>query len=115
MNVEERIREQLAQHPVLLYMKGTPDFPQCGFSAAAVRALQAAGTSFAYVNIFEDPELREALKRYSNWPTYPQLYVKGELVGGSDIIIEMHKSGELGKLLRATDNARRLPDSGQGG
>jgi len=114
MNVVERIREQLAQHPVLLYMKGTPDFPQCGFSAAAVRALQAAGTQFAYVNIFEDPELREALKRYSNWPTYPQLYVNGELVGGSDIILEMHKSGELGKLLRETDGGQQIADSSKG-
>jgi monothiol glutaredoxin len=95
----ERIKSQLSSTPVVLYMKGTPDFPQCGFSAAAVRALNASGASFSHVNIFEDPELREALKQYSNWPTYPQLYVNGELIGGSDIIVEMYKSGELQKLV----------------
>src|SRR5512145_2776956 len=99
VDVIERIKSQLSANPVVLYMKGTPDFPQCGFSAAAVRALSAAGAQFAHVNIFEDPELREALKQYSNWPTYPQLYVNGELIGGSDIILEMYKSGELQKLV----------------
>jgi monothiol glutaredoxin len=99
VDVIERIKSQLSANPVVLYMKGTPDFPQCGFSAAAVRALGASGAQFAHVNIFEDPELREALKQYSNWPTYPQLYVNGELVGGSDIILEMYKSGELQKLV----------------
>jgi monothiol glutaredoxin len=99
VDVIERIKSQLSSSPVVLYMKGTPDFPQCGFSAAAVRALSAAGAQFTHVNIFEDPELREALKQYSNWPTYPQLYVNGELIGGSDIILEMYKSGELQKLL----------------
>lgn len=99
MDVVERIKDQLSNHPVLLYMKGTPDFPQCGFSATAVRALNAAGAAYDTVNIFEDPELRDALKRYSNWPTYPQLYVNGELIGGADIIVEMYKNGELQKLL----------------
>ena len=99
MDINQRIQEQLKSNPVVLYMKGTPDFPQCGFSAAAVRTLEACGASFATVNIFEDPELREALKRYSNWPTYPQLYVSGELVGGSDIITEMFQNGELKVLL----------------
>lgn len=99
MDVIERIKSQLSSSPIVLYMKGTPDFPQCGFSAAAARALSAAGAEFAHINIFEDPELREALKQYSNWPTYPQLYVNGELIGGSDIILEMYKSGELQKLL----------------
>lgn len=99
MDVIERIKSQLSSSPVVLYMKGTPDFPQCGFSAAAVRALGALGAQFQHVNIFEDPELREALKQYSNWPTYPQLYVNGELIGGSDIIMEMYKSGELQKLI----------------
>ena len=99
MDVIERIKSQLSSSPVVLYMKGTPDFPQCGFSAAAVRALNAVGAKFETVNIFEDPELREALKQYSNWPTYPQLYVNGELIGGSDIIIEMYKSGELQKVV----------------
>ena len=102
MDVIERIKSQLSGSPVVLYMKGTPDFPQCGFSAAAVRALNAVGAQFSHVNIFEDPELREALKQYSNWPTYPQLYVNGELLGGADIIIEMYKSGELQKAVTAT-------------
>ncbi|MFO7190148.1 MAG: Grx4 family monothiol glutaredoxin [Pseudomonadota bacterium] len=99
MDVIERIKSQLSAHPVLLYMKGTPDFPQCGFSAAAVRALSAVGANFEHVNIFEDPELREALKQYSNWPTYPQLYVNGELIGGADIILEMYQNGELQQVL----------------
>ena len=81
MDVIERIKSHLASAPVVLFMKGTPDFPQCGFSAQTVGALRASGASFSAVNIFEDPELREALKRHSNWPTYPQLYVGGELVG----------------------------------
>ena len=101
-NVVERIKGQLAANKVLLYMKGTPDFPQCGFSAAAVQALNALGAQFGSVNIFEDPELREALKQYSNWPTYPQLYVNGELIGGADIIREMYTNGELKTLLEAT-------------
>ena len=99
MSVNERIEEQLKAHDVLLYMKGTPDFPQCGFSGQAVAALNAIGKPYAFVNIFEDQEIREGLKVYSNWPTFPQLYVKGELIGGSDIVIEMYNSGELKQLL----------------
>jgi len=101
VEINDRIKDLLAKNPVLLFMKGTPDFPQCGFSAAAVRALQGVDAQFASVNIFEEPELREALKTYSNWPTYPQLYVNGELVGGSDIVIEMYKNGELKSLVKA--------------
>ena len=99
MDVNDRIKDQLGNNPVLLYMKGTPDFPQCGFSSQAVAALKAVGRPFAYINIFEDPEIREGLKAYSNWPTFPQLYVNGELIGGSDIVIEMYQSGELRELL----------------
>jgi monothiol glutaredoxin len=99
MDVVQRIKSELSEHPVVLFMKGTPDFPQCGFSAQTVAALRAVGAQFKYVNIFEEPEMREALKRFSNWPTYPQLYVKGELVGGCDIALEMYKSGELKQLL----------------
>ena len=102
MDVNARIEEQLKSHDVLLYMKGTPDFPQCGFSGQAVAALNAVGKPFAYVNIFEDEEIRQGLKEYSNWPTFPQLYVKGELIGGSDIIVEMYQSGELKELLDNT-------------
>jgi monothiol glutaredoxin len=99
VDVIERIKSQLSSNAVVLYMKGTPDFPQCGFSAAAVRALKGSGAKFAHVNIFEEPEVREALKQYSNWPTYPQLYINGELIGGADIIVEMYNNGELSKVL----------------
>ncbi len=95
-----RIKEQLDAAPVVLFMKGTPDFPQCGFSAQTAAALHALKAQYRHVNIFEEPELREALKAYSNWPTYPQLYVKGELVGGCDIVVEMYRSGELQSLLK---------------
>jgi monothiol glutaredoxin len=99
MSIEQRIKDQLAAAPVVLFMKGTPDFPQCGFSAQTVGALRACGARFQHVNILEDLELREGLKRYSNWPTYPQLYLKGELLGGCDIALEMYHSGELKKAL----------------
>jgi monothiol glutaredoxin len=99
VSINERIEEQLNEFPVLLYMKGTPDFPQCGFSAQVVGALKECQSRFAFVNILEDPELRNGLKDYSNWPTFPQLYVKGELLGGCDIIVQMYESGELKKTL----------------
>jgi len=99
MDPIERIKAQLSATPVVLYMKGTPDFPQCGFSAQTVGALRACRAQFAHVNIFEDPEVREALKTYSNWPTFPQLYVNGDLVGGCDITREMFQSGELAAIL----------------
>ena len=98
-DINKQIEETLASSPVVLFMKGTPDFPQCGFSAQTVAALKQVGAEFASVNIFEHPELRESLKAYSNWPTYPQLYVKGELIGGCDIAIEMYHSGELKSLV----------------
>jgi monothiol glutaredoxin len=99
MSVEDRIKQQLTSAPVVLFMKGTPDFPQCGFSAQTAGALRQLGAKFSHVNIFDDPEMREALKRYSNWPTYPQLYIKGELVGGCDIAMQMYQSGELKSAL----------------
>jgi monothiol glutaredoxin len=107
MDVEQKIKSELDAAPVVLFMKGTPDFPQCGFSAQTVAALRAIGADFKHVNIFEEPELREALKRYSNWPTYPQLYVKGELVGGCDIALQMHKNGELKQLLTEVGAVRK--------
>ncbi len=103
MNVIERIKDQIENNPAVLYMKGTPDFPQCGFSGQVVQILDMCKAKYMYINIFEDPELREALKDYSNWPTYPQLYVNGELVGGCDIIIDLHKKGELVAMLAAVD------------
>jgi monothiol glutaredoxin len=99
LDVKQRIEQELAAHPVLLFMKGSPDFPQCGFSAQAVAVLRACGTRFDSFNILEDPEMREGLKAYSNWPTFPQLYVKGELIGGSDILVEMYQAGELQPVL----------------
>ena len=99
-DITQRIKEQLDSAPVVLFMKGTPDFPQCGFSAQTAAALRAVNATYRHVNIFEEPELREALKAYSNWPTFPQLYVKGELVGGCDIVVEMYRSGELQSMLK---------------
>ena len=109
MDVVERIKAELGSSPVVLFMKGTPDFPQCGFSAQTVAALRAVGAEFSYVNIFEEPEMREALKRLSNWPTYPQLYVKGELIGGCDIALEMYRNGELKQLLQQAGAIAALP------
>jgi monothiol glutaredoxin len=103
MNVNERIKDQLESNPVVLYMKGTPDFPQCGFSGQTVQVLNACGAKYIHVNIFEDSELREALKVYSNWPTFPQLYIGGELVGGCDIVTDLYQKGELKSLLSAVD------------
>jgi monothiol glutaredoxin len=104
MNVIERIDEQLS-NPVVLYMKGTPDFPQCGFSGQMVQILQDCQAKFIYVNIFEDQELREALKTYKQWPTYPQLYIQGELIGGSDIALDLSKDGKLKAMLATANNA----------
>lgn len=103
MNVMQRIEEQISEHPVMLYMKGTPDFPQCGFSARAVQILGQCGAEFAYVNVFEEQEIREGLKTFSGWPTFPQLFIQGELVGGSDIMLELYESGELPKMLAAAN------------
>jgi monothiol glutaredoxin len=99
VTINERIEQQLNEFPVLLYMKGTPDFPQCGFSAKVVGALKQCQQRFAFVNILEDPELRQGLKAYSDWPTFPQLYIKGELIGGADIVLQQLESGELKKAL----------------
>lgn len=101
MSVIETIENQLSSNAVVLYMKGTPDFPQCGFSNRAVQVLDACQAEFFAVNILEDIELREALKQYSNWPTYPQLYIKGELVGGCDIMMDLYNSGDLQKQITA--------------
>jgi monothiol glutaredoxin len=100
MDTQQRIKETVTSNPVVLYMKGTPQMPQCGFSAMAVQALQACGVHNPYtVNVLADPDIREGIKQYANWPTIPQLYVNGEFVGGADILREMYQSGELQKLL----------------
>jgi monothiol glutaredoxin len=98
-NIQEKIRQQLGASRIVLYMKGTPDFPQCGFSARAVQILNACGVPFEAYNVLEDPELRQGLKEYANWPTFPQLYVNGELIGGSDIMSELFQKGELQQIL----------------
>ena len=100
MDTQQRIKEQVTGNRVVLYMKGTPQGPQCGFSALAVQVLNACGvTDFHSVNVLADAEIREGIKQYANWPTIPQLYINGEFVGGSDIMREMYQSGELQKLL----------------
>jgi len=100
MSIQDTIRDQVTKHPVVLYMKGTPQFPQCGFSSAATQMLKACGVSdFLAVNVLADPAIRQGIKEFANWPTIPQLYVKGEFVGGSDIMREMFESGELQQLI----------------
>lgn len=97
----EIIQNEVESNPIILYMKGTPDFPQCGFSARAAEAIKACGVEFKAVNVFDDEEVyRQGVKLYSNWPTIPQLYVNGELLGGSDIVVELYQSGELEKMLQ---------------
>lgn len=99
MDVIERIKQTLSEHPVVLYMKGTPEFPMCGFSMRTSQALNATGAEYFSVNVLEDPEIRANLPRYSNWPTFPQLYINGELIGGCDITLELHESGELQRMV----------------
>lgn len=100
MAVMERIQAEVESHPVVLFMKGTPAYPMCGFSARAVQALQAAGADQLYtVNVLEQPEIRANLPRYSNWPTFPQLFVHGELIGGCEITLELLESGELQRMV----------------
>ncbi|RMH42859.1 MAG: Grx4 family monothiol glutaredoxin [Gammaproteobacteria bacterium] len=94
-----RIKKQIAENPILLYMKGSPKFPMCGFSAQAVQAVMACGQPFAYVDVLENPDIRAELPKYANWPTFPQLWVNGELIGGCDIVLEMYQNGELKPLL----------------
>ena len=105
--VFERIKQDVTSNPVVLYMKGTPVFPQCGFSAAVVQILTELGVKFKGVDVLTDPEIRQGIKEYSSWPTIPQLYVKGEFVGGCDIIREMAETGELKQLLETNGVATR--------
>jgi monothiol glutaredoxin len=104
MNVQEKIRNQISADRVVLYMKGTPQFPQCGFSGATVQILHTYGIhNLATVDVLTDPEIREGIKVYSNWPTIPQLYINGEFVGGADIVRDMHQQGELQKLMNSAE------------
>ena len=100
MDINETIKQQIADNTIILYMKGSPKLPQCGFSSQASQVLMTLGEKFAYVDILANPEIRANLPKISNWPTFPQLFVKGELVGGCDIIMEMYQSGQLQTLLK---------------
>jgi monothiol glutaredoxin len=104
MNVQDRIKQQVADNAIILFMKGTPQFPQCGFSGRATQILNACGAKFASVNVLADAEVREGIKQFSSWPTVPQLYIKGQFIGGSDIMTEMYQNGELQKLVTAAQS-----------
>ncbi|MDK9701811.1 MAG: Grx4 family monothiol glutaredoxin [Sulfuritalea sp.] len=106
MDIKQKIHDTVTGNPVVLYMKGTPQMPQCGFSARAIQILQACGVkNLVAVNVLADPDVRQGVKDYSNWPTVPQLYINGEFIGGSDIMTEMYQSGELQKQLEPIVNA----------
>lgn len=105
MDILETIKQQIAENKVILYMKGSPNAPQCGFSMRTAQALMACGQRFAYVDVLANPEIRSTLPGYANWPTFPQLWVNGELVGGCDIVTEMHEKGELKPLIDAAVGA----------
>ena len=99
MTIEKEIQEQINLNPILLYMKGSPDAPQCGFSSKATQLLISCGKPFSFVDILSNPEIRLNLPKTSDWPTFPQLFIKGELIGGSDIMVELYESGELQKMI----------------
>lgn len=106
MQVSQRIQAEVEGHPVVLFMKGTPQFPMCGFSSRTVQAIKAAGNPELHtINVLEEPEIRANLPRYSNWPTFPQLFINGELIGGCDITLELYESGELARMLTETQKA----------
>ncbi|HEY9198977.1 MAG TPA: Grx4 family monothiol glutaredoxin [Gammaproteobacteria bacterium] len=100
MDVMDRIKEAVESNPIVIFMKGTPQMPQCGFSSRASQALTACGEEYAYVNVLADPEVFQNLPRYANWPTFPQIYINGELVGGCDITLELFQKGELQKMVK---------------
>ena len=102
MDILENIKAQIEDNSIILYMKGNPQFPMCGFSGRAVDVLKRCGVEFAYVDVLSNPDIRQNLPRYSDWPTFPQLFINGELVGGSDIVAELFESGELQKMIDAT-------------
>jgi monothiol glutaredoxin len=99
MNIEDKIKQKIEDNSIVLFMKGTADFPQCGFSAKVVQLLKQCGADFVTVNVLEDPEIRQGIKDFSQWPTIPQLYVKGEFIGGCDIVTDLYENGELESLV----------------
>jgi len=109
MDILERIQKQVDENPVVIYMKGTPQMPSCGFSSRASQALQGCGVEFAYVNILEDPEIFENLPRFADWPTFPQIYINGELIGGCDITLELFQKGELQKMTQEAAVTAQAP------
>ena len=114
MDIMETLREQVDSNPILLYRKGSPQMPQCGFSSQTVQALMACGQKFAYVDVLSHPEVRQNLPKFADWPTFPQLWVEGELVGGCDIVVEMSQSGELKTLIdEAAGRAEASEDQGE--
>ena len=113
MDVLDRIRQQVESTPVVIYMKGSPQFPMCGFSSRSAAAIQACGVEFGYVNVIEDPEIFENLPRYADWPTFPQIYVSGELIGGCDITLELHERGELKTMLEEAVSKAKAEDAAE--
>ena len=111
MSVEETIKEQINSHSILLYMKGSPEQPQCGFSAQASQILMACGKKFAYVDILSNPDIRATLPKVANWPTFPQLYIDGELIGGCDIMVDLYQKGELKPLIDQAGGGTPAADS----
>ena len=111
METIEKIKQQIAENPILLYMKGSPKFPSCGFSAQTVEAVMQCGERFAYVDILQNPDIRAELPNYADWPTFPQLWVEGELIGGCDIVMEMFRSGELQPLIKETAAKHPAPEA----
>lgn len=109
MDILETIKEQIEQNPIIIYMKGSPEQPQCGFSAQSTQMLMACGEKFAYIDILANPEIRATLPEYSDWPTFPQLFVEGELVGGCDILTEMYENGELQTLISEASQRAATP------
>lgn len=110
METLDLIKQQIANNTVILYMKGTPQFPMCGFSARVVQVLKAINAKVSYVNVLENPDIRVELPKYAQWPTFPQLYINGELIGGCDIVLEMHEKNELLPLLQAANAIQEKPE-----
>ena len=107
MDMNEKIQSLLDQHPILLFMKGTPQFPQCGFSMRTVQALQACGAEFQHVDVLAEPDIRQHLPKFSQWPTFPQVFINGELVGGCDIVLDLYQRGELRKMVESATSPTR--------
>jgi len=112
MDVLERIQKQVDENPIVVYMKGTPQMPSCGFSSRTAQALQGCGVEFAYVNVLADPEVFENLPRFADWPTFPQVYINGELIGGCDITLELFQKGELQKMTKEAASSKEGAEQG---